>query len=485
MTKTIAKVLKKSDLPALVVANGENLTDIIFRPFNLVVANNEETVALLGGGEKDMHSPIDGERIEPKEGVSETASNAEDLAKSFVVVAHCTECDHDTYATKELAVKLDGVDMCCMNCGKEVAAEYSGDFAEEFAAEDEEDPDSLDLEDDDTTSEEDEEDVSEDEGDSEEDITDAVEEDEESTEDEGDSEEEPVEEEDASAEDVSTETTEEVTAEETQEEVPEAPVTEVEVVTAKVADLDSEIRVVQASTKRYEVFAGDVHLGHLNLDLATSNVANLASNDQAFRRSVIMTVAQNLAEVQKTGKVTEDLNNFGMTLAEVTVPVSEAVDKMVAEQVAETTQKLETEAAEKEEATAKAFEIAMAGLNKGVLKGPNYVEAFAKVLTRFGIKNAQEEAAKVVEETGAKFVKTAQELAANIVKEGPDYARGLSTTIASVKTQSEIPVEDPSLATAAVFNLRPNKVEKPSPGKEIASNEDRSMRYRSLFRNLR
>ena len=166
MKKKVANVLKNSGMPALVVAKADETKNVVFRAYT-VLANDEEATILLGGGASDMHSPINGERIEPKQGVNESSSTFEEVSETFPVIAHCTKCNHDTCAPKELAVEMDGVKFHCINCGDELAAEYFADFeGAEDDSEDTSEDDSMD------TSEDDSEDMSDDSEDTSEDSED-------------------------------------------------------------------------------------------------------------------------------------------------------------------------------------------------------------------------------------------------------------------------------------------------------------------------
>ena len=491
MKKKVANVLKNSGMPALVVAKADETKNVVFRAYT-VLANDEEATILLGGGASDMHSPINGERIEPKQGVNESSSTFEEVSETFPVIAHCTKCNHDTCAPKELAVEMDGVKFHCINCGDELAAEYFADFeGAEDDSEDTSEDDSMDTSEDDSedmsddsedTSEDDSEDMSddsedmsdeEDAGDNE-DITDSMESDDFEDTSEDDSE---------GSEDESTEDMSDDSEDMSDEEDASKTVANIQIVMARTMEFANDVRVIPASSKRYEVFIGDRHLGHLNMDVASQAVVNLASNQQAFNRSVIMSLAKDFAEIQKTGKVTSDMSNFGLQLAEIEVPISEAVDQMVSEQTEAVKEQISQNAETESAALLKAMDIAMEGINKGILKGPNLVNEFAKVLATYGVRNASEEAANVVKRVSTPFLNAAYEQARNIVKEGEAYARGLSQTIASAQySQPEIK-EDPSLLTAAVYSRKPAPVNS-NPSQEAASvaTDDRISRFRNVFK---
>lgn len=472
--KRIANVLRKSGLPALVARKSGTAEEVNFRPYR-VQASTEEATVLLGG--TVQYSPIDGEQVSPLTGGQVVASSEEDLASRFPVIAHCDCCNHDILAPRELAAQMDGVAFHCIACGEELSADYFGDLdelASEDGEEDMEDEDTMEVDDtssdedivdeveDDPedTSEDDSEDVSEEEAaDDMEDVPD---------EDMEDNEEDMGEEEDESSEDYP-------------EEEEAADI--VTVVSASFVADSSEIRLIQAHSKRWEVFAGDTHLGHLDMEKASANVVELSKNVDTFRRSAIMVLAKDLSEIKAKKKPSTDAATFGLSLATVEVPVAQPIAEIVEQQVEDTVSEVIRVADETVTAHLKALEIAFAGLNKGILKGPSLVMEVAKVLRRYGCVSPVEEANKVLSSVTEQFLKTALEKAAEIVEQGPDYARGLSQSIASASFAStEDTSSDITTVTSSLIQptSRQNRQELPTrtPAAETASADIATKRQR-------
>jgi len=258
----------------------------------------------------------------------------------------------------------------------------------------------------------------------------------------------------------------------------------VEIAAITYADDKADIRLLKDG-QRYEVFAGDTHIGHLNMQLASENAQRLASNEVAFKRSVILTLTKEMATVQSTGQTTEDLDAFGLVLSKVEVPLEGAATSVVSEYMKE----METASAslveEELEARMKSIEIAMAGINKGVIEGPNFVTAIAKAFKKFGIANPVQEAAAVVQSVSDKFIKFALEKSKEITEQGPDFARGMSQIIARAEHSSVVNTEDDiSQITASAFSDTPTPVRQPVKQVELAAVTDAATKYRSMFKSF-
>lgn len=425
MKKKASSVLTGASLPVLLcVASGES-TDVMLRPFTVLAADGKE-VTFVANADEEMKSPLDGETMEPLEGEAQTASIDDEGA--MPVIATC-ECGYEHRTTPELAVAFDGVAFHCMHCASELVGEYAGDFEGEDESEDmpedEGDSEELELDEDESEDESDEGvDIEEDAGCDCEDGECASckskasdEEDE-----EGEGEEEMPEDE---SEGVDLE-------DESEDEEVVDPLEDVEVATLATIDAENgDLRILRANSDRLEVFVGDTHVGRINLSEASDNVKRISANETVFNQSFSMAFYQNVDKVVASEE--NSLEDFGFKAAKVSVASDYLIHKHVADMKTSIVAAADKALEEERDGLLATIQLAMAGLNKSILEGPNMVNAFANTLRKFGVKNPEAEAVKVVTATAEPFLAAAYDHAIKIMSEGAAYAKGMSRTIESAQ----------------------------------------------------
>lgn len=453
MKKKVADILGSAALPVMICVASDNAgseeTDLTVSLFSDATTDNKFSVM---SNIENPHSPASGEYIAAGEQKPvETASmNRIETLAGLVCVANCVGCKHDTYTTTEVAEALDGKAFYCTSCGEQVEAFYDGDFKAETASEDDED-------------------FSEDDA---EDVVDVVEEDdtsEEDVEDDTTSEEEEVVEEDVESEEdvddsetLEDEEVEVASAESLEEEQPVADATDsaertVKVETASVANYDGNLQFASLSdTSRLEVFLGNTHIGSLLKDEASANVQKQFANASVLRSAFGTQFWKHSQEIASGD--TKSLDEFGFQPAVIAV----AVDKVIASEIDAFTADIqatsETKTAELTDSVVSTIQTAMAGLDKGLFKGPSLVRELSQELARFNVQKPVEVAKRFAERFSAPYFHAVVAKAAELRTQTPDFVRGLAVTVENASYNVEESIqESAALITSAASSYRTSR----------------------------
>ncbi|QXV74110.1 Nop14-like family protein [Rhizobium phage RHEph12] len=483
--KKVIDIFAKAELPAVLCVASDGGTDAAEVTFTKHTdATTEGKSVVILSNVDGLKSPITGEAVGTVGEVASadnriTMETAKVLA-SMVCVASCAGCSHDMYVTPDVAAELDTHTIHCASCGEEVEAVYTDDLLS-TAGEDDADDDSDDVtdaldedvdetddaeegDDADSTSDDADDSSDEDTGDSSEDdsddtlsdddtSTDETEEDETEENTDGDSSDETdetdtEEDDDAGAADESSTTVEQPTR-----VLPAIVVASVEGQRVRLASL--------TDTARLEAFVGDTHIGSLFKDECSEGVKAQFGKLDVVTSAFASTFWKNQPEIA-SGKV-ESLKEFGFKPANVTV----AVDKVVAQQIDAATQEAETKSAEAiqqaEDAVVASFQVAAAGINKGMLSGTGITNLYtevAKLLTMYGVQSAEEAAGRFVEKFSASYLSGIVTAAAELRTHEPKYVEGLAKayeTAAYKKVDATTGDADLTLTTSSLVPHKPAK----------------------------
>lgn len=510
MSKKIADALNSVAIPMILSIREEGNDKVTIRSY--VDTSGKEQINIMTNGEEPL-SPISGKKLKAYnygEGeMEEASSTVSEILVDNPVVGNCTHCENDIVMSHELATELDGTEIHCLACSNDsVAINYYGDLVEAMDDDMSDEDMDDDYDDEDMPEDEDDEDMPEDDDSEDEDDEDDMSEDEDD--DMGDDEDKEDVSEDASGDEedhvVDGEPDEEPAAapvedktqsSDTPKEDPAEVSAKLKIYGMSTANLDESLRMVAVdqSLSRLEVFIGDTHVGRLNKEECSASVQELFNRPTALRSAFSLKLigAQSELASNQEGEKSEELKDFGFTPATTEIEVTEAIDALndgVTEQVEEQVEKrVEEEVASIE----KAFSIALAGVNKGVLDGPNFLSEVATTLKTHGVKNHHSVARKLMERVSEPFIKSVLEQANILRNEGLDYTRGISQSIESasfVHSDADIDEEDFNevalTAAASSFgssNRQLSAIPKPSnQGKqEVASTP---VSYKNIFSKM-
>lgn len=490
--KKVIDIFAKAELPAVlcVASDGGATGEITFTKHTDATTEGKSVVIISNVDE--LKSPITGE---PVGSVGETASaenqikmDAAKVLASMVCVASCAGCSHDTYVTPEVASELDTHTIHCASCGDEVEAVYTDDLLATAADDDadvedddsedvtdaldedvDEDDDAVEGDDSDTTTDGDDADGEETttDADATDDDTSTDEDDADSAEetDDGDSADETDEtdteedDDDGAADESSADAAPVV---ENKDEVVEQPTRALPAIV--VASYEGQrIRLASLTdTARYEAFLGDTHIGSLFKDECSEGVKAQFGKLDVVTSAFASTFWKSQPEIA-SGKV-ESLKDFGFKPAIVAI----AVDQMVEQQIGEAQQAAETKSAEaiqqSVDAVVASFQVAAAGINKGMLNGTNLYTEVAKLLSMYGVQSAEEAASRFVEKFSTSYLSGIVTAAAELRAHEPKYVEGLAKAYETAAYKT-VPVNGDVDLTLTTSSLVPHKPAKPAPTK--------------------
>ena len=486
--KTVADLFAKSDLAVMLcVASGGEEENITISKFSDVSSGKK--IQFMTNIEQPF-SPVSGEKVEATVGEETASFEKKKALAAFVCVGNCLSCQHDMYTTQELAAELDSRTINCVSCGEEVEVFYDGDLLADTAegedmGEDSEIVDSLEEE------PSDEEDTIEDAPEPSDDEETPEEDAEESPEDEM-SEEEPSE--DGEGEDTVEEDTEDAPEDMAEEDAGKSCASEdVELATisvpmASLASYDERLRFATSveTAGQIELFVGNTHIGSLIREEASDSVQRIWDNEKALKSAfskVFWSASQEIASGEATA-----IEGFGFNPVVVEVPVSQAVETLVAEKTAEATANVDEAVENAKDSVLATTKVAMAGIDKGVITGPSLVSEVASLLSRYGVANSSAVAIRFSEDFSSKFLDAVVAHAEDLRTKTPDYVAGLAKAIenSSYKLNtSATPAAD--LATAAALDLDINPVRKPANHTvaNVSVEKPAGNAYSDVFRRMR
>ena len=463
MTKLLSS-LAKAENPCVLALGPDETEETItkVRAFSsadeknpMVITSNLDTIESLDGTE------FASAKGEDNADLTVEVAGSDDVLEGMVVVGDCSSCESTIFLSEEVASDLDGETIPCVSCSAEATVEvaYFGDLVEssDDDMDDDGDDDKVsedDMEDEiddlDTTDDDDDDSMpgDSDDSDEEEDLGKDDDEDKEKKDDDSKKKEKPAapaketkdgeaadgegddEEDDGSSEEADTEDEgEDVETVDVESTVPIA--SQVEEYEAKDVEMIS-VSDDNSTIASVRMFLGDFHIGTIRKEQASDDNQALFERPVGLRNTVHAALAKDFPALRSGGDIPE-LAALGFEPATITISTEEVAPEDNTISLEEHEEKVE---AARKEATAEAVEqqeaslrVAMAGVDKGVLGENSLSTQLAAALTRKGVKDAVTFARNFVEKASGPFLADSLKEAALIRAEGPEYARGLSTTV--------------------------------------------------------
>lgn len=381
----------QSDLEDLVVVARDEENGLVFRA-------DAALAAQLDG--KEIYNPMTGEKMtlaaELEDDEELELAGDEDADEDEEVEASGDEDEDD--AEEEVEASDDDAEDADENSEEagDEDAEASAETDDEENSEEAGDEDASDDDvdelfgdesgDDEDSDDEDESDEDEDESEDDEDEDEIVEDEDESDEDDSDDEEDEEEDEDESDED------EDESEDEEEDEDVEAMFRNF-ASEASMDDIFSEIAANHVELShidvvpvgdRYYIIASDTPIAHASKTACSEAVAKIFDKQALYRSALVAEVAKSSDGINQN-----IVANFGLTLLETEIPVSEAVANEVTRRVEKEKSQIAVEKAALQGRLEHAFEVACSGFNKSMF-GRNPLHAgFISELAQLGLPDAE------------------------------------------------------------------------------------------------
>lgn len=149
--------------------------------------------------------------------------------------------------------------------------------------------------------------------------------------------------------------------------------------------------------------------------------------------------AQSILHVAKSQGVVAALDQFGFTRTAITVPMTAAVNAVVARRVQAQTQALTETSASLSDDLRQSLSIAASALNKGFWKSKSnpLKAAMAQTLTSLGVNNPNRIVASVFASSGDAYVKTLLESALELAGKSVEFRNELAASLQDIEVQQE------------------------------------------------